>query len=76
MRSERLALIRKNEKASTLEETRLLYGILKNIEYPQKIFDQNLFDSIVTQIQAGDKDSVTFTLIGGAKFSEPIKRGK
>lgn len=76
LRSERLALIRKNEKASTLEETRLLYGILKNIEYPQKIFDQNLFDSIVTQIQAGDKDSVTFTLIGGAKFSEPIKRGK
>ena len=76
LRSERVAIIRKNEKASTLEETRLLYDILKNMEYPQRNFNRDLFDSIVTEIQAGYKDIMIFTLIGGVKFSEPKKRGK
>ena len=74
LRSERLLLLKKYSHGNILDELQLLSTILKNMEYPQEKFDQNLFDHIVKKIIAGP-NRLTFVLLGGIKFDEKINRG-
>ncbi len=55
-----------------LVDVKKLKALLDEIEEPLEVFDQKLFEQIVSEMALNKKDELTITLIGGLKFTELI----
>lgn len=55
-----------------LEDVRRLKDLLWEIEEPSESFNEMLFGEIVKDITLNNRDEMTFTLLGGLKFTERI----
>ena len=55
-----------------LEDVRRLKDLLWEIEEPLESFNETLFGEIVKDITLNNRDEMTFTLLGGLKFTERI----
>ena len=55
-----------------LEDVRRLKDLLWEIEEPLESFNEMLFGEIVKDITLNNRDEMTFTLLGGLKFTERI----
>ena len=53
-----------------LEEVKKLKALLDEIEEPIEEFDEKLFQELIQEISVNKRDEMTFTVLGGLKFTE------
>ena len=64
--------ILKSQLLEMLTKVKELKMRIDEIEEPLEQFDEKLFGEIVTEMVLTNQDELTFTLIGGLKFTEVI----
>ena len=53
-----------------LEEVKKLKALLDEMEEPLEEFNEKLFQELILEITVNNRDEMTFTVLGGLKFTE------